>query len=721
MGIKTKVGLTLLCALASTQAFAIVSATLPASRSVQVNSSATIFATIINPADTTASGCRISLQSDIDADLFFQTTDPATNALIGQRDEPVDIGPGAAQSFLVGVTPRSSFSATDVAFNFSCDNTDAAPSFSGLNTLLLSASTVPVPDIVAIALTPSGNGVAELPKENNLGFFSMATVNVGAPEQLQLTARAANSLDGNLLVCETNPATGACLAPPSTALTTQIDSSATPTFAVFASSFLALPLDPANGRIFVEFADTNGQIRGSTSVAVSGGGPDVTALFGQTSEGELTLPTSPTADQFRWIVDQIRLGNPSISELESRLSPAFNPQDIQNFINSLHQSYPNLSITEFPIVTPLLVSGIADNGGTGQPITINITTRLSDGLISLFGVTNFSGSSIRAQDQNLTAQAVTDLLATSADGVSLMVARVNSANQCVPVLAVNEDIPRGVGSTFKIYVLAALASAVNDGVVGLEQILPLDAGFFAPGDNVSSEPAGTALSVLDHARLMIGTSDNTTTDHLHNLAGRARLDQAVRDLGHTNPDILTPLLSINQNFSLFRVLQLDEALAYLNGSEAQQQQTVIDRLEPIGSLVNNSAATLFNDTILATGTWQASPVDLCNAMTNLRTRYPVGTDAFRLINEAMSSAAPFPNIRSVWDRVWFKGGSLASGVTGVVETRVLTFAWFVESAARGRYVVVGEANNPLVGGIDNAAFGSRLTRLLELVATGQVE
>ena len=209
--------------LTSAQAFAIVSATLPASRSVQVDNPATIFATIINPADTTAAGCQIGLVSGIDAELFFQTTDPATNALTGEQNAPVDIAPGAAQSFLVGLTPRSAFAATDVILDFTCNNTDPAPSFSGLNTLLLSASETPVADIIAIALTPTGDGIAALPLENTLGFFSMATVNVGAADQLTVRARPAAALDGNLLVCQTDPLTGACLEPPSTSFVASID------------------------------------------------------------------------------------------------------------------------------------------------------------------------------------------------------------------------------------------------------------------------------------------------------------------------------------------------------------------------------------------------------------------------------------------------------------------------------------------------------------------
>lgn len=83
-------------------ASAIVSATLPASRSVQVDTTATIFATVINPEQEAATGCAISLATGIDAELFFQITDPADNSLTGEPNEPVDIPPSESQSFLIG-------------------------------------------------------------------------------------------------------------------------------------------------------------------------------------------------------------------------------------------------------------------------------------------------------------------------------------------------------------------------------------------------------------------------------------------------------------------------------------------------------------------------------------------------------------------------------------------------------------------------------------------
>jgi hypothetical protein len=71
-----------------------------------------------------------------------------------------------------------------------------------------------------------------------------------------------------LLICQTNPASGACLAAPAPSVTTTIAANATPTFGIFVAGSGTVPFDPANNRVFVSFGDSGGTVRGSTSVAV---------------------------------------------------------------------------------------------------------------------------------------------------------------------------------------------------------------------------------------------------------------------------------------------------------------------------------------------------------------------------------------------------------------------------------------------------------------------
>lgn len=246
----------------------LVSAVLPASRSVQVNTVATAFGTIINAGSNKGVGCALSLGSSIPATFGYQTTNPATNALTGTPNTPVDITAGNAQSFVFSVMPTAALNPTDVVITASCANASAAPTVVGLNTLLLSASNTPVPDIVALGATATNDGILSIQGSNGAGAFAVATVNVGAAGAITASADTGSAgLGLQLSVCQTNP-NGSCQQNPAASVTTTIATNATPTFSIFAQANGSVAFDPANNRIFVRFKDAGNVTRGSTSVAV---------------------------------------------------------------------------------------------------------------------------------------------------------------------------------------------------------------------------------------------------------------------------------------------------------------------------------------------------------------------------------------------------------------------------------------------------------------------
>jgi streptogramin lyase len=248
----------------------LVSALLPTSRSVQVGAAATVFATVINASpDTAGTLCQLQPATTVPAGFFFQTTDPSTNALTGTANATVTLAPGAAQSFVLGLTPSASIAPTNIAFNFTCANAPAAVSSVGLNTLLLSASTTPTPDIVALSATANADGIVDIPGATGAGAFAIATVNVGAAGEITASTNiGAASLPVTVSICQTVPASGVCMAPPTASVSTMIAADATPTFAVFVQGNGDVPFLPENNRVFLQFTDASGTVRGSTSVAV---------------------------------------------------------------------------------------------------------------------------------------------------------------------------------------------------------------------------------------------------------------------------------------------------------------------------------------------------------------------------------------------------------------------------------------------------------------------
>jgi hypothetical protein len=247
-------------------------AVLPASRSVQVGSPATAFATIVNAGGSTATSCGVAPNSPLPISFVYQATNPMTNALTGTPNTPVDIPPGASQSFFVGVTPTASLGPVYTNFAFFCANANVAPQSDGIDALLLSGSSTPTPDIVALAA--SGDpGIVDIPGANGTGAFAVATANVGAAATITAVADTGRAnLPISINICQTVPATGACLRTPAPTVTTTINAGDTPTFGIFVSGSGAVPFDPANNRVFVrfnQFGSGFGSVpRGATSVAV---------------------------------------------------------------------------------------------------------------------------------------------------------------------------------------------------------------------------------------------------------------------------------------------------------------------------------------------------------------------------------------------------------------------------------------------------------------------
>jgi hypothetical protein len=204
----------------------------------------------------------------VPATLSYRATDATTNQVIGLLSTPVSIGAGAGQNFVFGLTPTGEILPTDVQLSLACGGT-SAPVLPGINTLLLSASIPPVPDIVALAATVGNTGIVNIPGSSGVGIFAVATVNVGVGSAITASAdTGAASLPVTVSLCRSNPATSECLAAPTSTVTTSVAANETPTFAIFITGASTIGNDPANNRIFVRFRDASGVTRGSTSVAV---------------------------------------------------------------------------------------------------------------------------------------------------------------------------------------------------------------------------------------------------------------------------------------------------------------------------------------------------------------------------------------------------------------------------------------------------------------------
>lgn len=257
--------------LGSTTPVSLVAAVLPDSRSIQTGNTATVFATVINAGTAPATDCGIALDASTAASvgLAFQTSNSATNELTGSPNVPVTIPPGVAQSFVVSLIPTAAFDAATINLSFACTNTAAASIINGVDSIILSASATPVPDVISLTATASGDGIVDIPGALGTGAFAVATTNLGTSSAITVSADTGGAQTPiTMNLCQTNPATGACISAIGPSVATTINTNETPTFAVFVTGTATVPFNPATSRIFVRFTDAGGVVRGASSVAV---------------------------------------------------------------------------------------------------------------------------------------------------------------------------------------------------------------------------------------------------------------------------------------------------------------------------------------------------------------------------------------------------------------------------------------------------------------------
>lgn len=247
----------------------VVAAVLPSSCSVQVGVTATAFATIINAGPAILDGCAIVPLTSVPATFLYQTTDLLTNAPTGTPTRRFRSGPGRLRrSWSTSHRRRPSCRSR-------CDSASHARALIRRDRARHQhAVALRVCDARARPHRAERDAEPERPprdpRRRKRNAFSLATFNLGIGASITVTPSPRSiALPLNLLVCQTNPATGQCLAVPTSSVTVTIDATATPTFSIFGTATGAISFDPTNHRIFVDFTDAGGATRGSSSVAAT--------------------------------------------------------------------------------------------------------------------------------------------------------------------------------------------------------------------------------------------------------------------------------------------------------------------------------------------------------------------------------------------------------------------------------------------------------------------
>lgn len=255
-----------------------------------------------------------------------------------------------------------------------------------------------------------------------------------------------------------------------------------------------------------------------------------------------------------------------------------------------------------------------------------------------------------------------------------------------------------IGSTFKLWVLDALAEEIEAGRLRWDQVVRLGPRSL-PGGITQDWPEGAAVTVETLATLMISRSDNTATDTLIRLVGRERIGQRVRATGHSAPARMLPLLTTAEAFAL-KLSPPAERDAYARADEAGQARMLAE-LDPYKAIVEADLAKLAAPTAIDAAEWFASPADIARVLDSLRRR----ADPRALQILAVAPSMP-GELRKRFAYVGYKGGS---------EAGVLNLTWLLR-AKSGEWIVVTASWNDAEKPLDAAKLEGLGQRLVHLAA-----
>lgn len=425
----------------------------------------------------------------------------------------------------------------------------------------------------------------------------------------------------------------------------------------------------------------------------SGGGSGVPTTSGagatpSPTPSAVALPATPVGDAAGWVLDQLAAASgPSPEQAQERFSPGFLEQlgatPLSDVFDGLRALGPWTPTAVEGTGTEALVS-LATGSGTAYRMQVVVD---ADGVI---GGLLFTEDTVAGREPATSWDAVADELAGLGAETHLLAARVEDGG-CVPVdpAAVRSaDEPAPLGSVFKLYVLGAVAAAVQDGELAWDEELVVSGDVRSlPSGELQDAPEGAAVSVREAAGGMIAISDNTAADLLATTVGRPAVEAAVTALGAQDPSGLVPFPTTREVFTLG--WGAPDVLERWAGAGAEQRRALLEEIPP--DLGGVGAADVTTPVWPQGVGWSASAQDVCRAHVGLQEL--AEQPGLEPVREVLAENPGVPLDEEVWDYAAFKGGS-APGV--------LAASWYLERADGDDFVLVAQAAD--AGAVDQPLF-----------------
>lgn len=278
--------------------------------------------------------------------------------------------------------------------------------------------------------------------------------------------------------------------------------------------------------------------------------------------------------------------------------------------------------------------------------------------------------------------------------------------EIVPLGSLNPEQVQGVGSSFKLYILATLGEQVRDGMLDWGDPVEItEEGRSVPGGDLRYVENGTRFTLRYIAERMIQKSDNTATDHAMLVAGRENVEQMFVTANHASPKRNVPLLRTRE-FAFLKFVYPDVE-GYLAADTEERRRILREEIsvldyEDLLAVAEEQEAPHLIDTV----EWFASPTDLANVMLTLKTMAESDFSLQPLL-EIMALETQLTIDAETWPYAGFKGGS---------EMGVLHGTWLLRRHD-GRWFVLSIGFNDTEQAIDMEAAIGAMTAAMATLAT----
>lgn len=262
----------------------------------------------------------------------------------------------------------------------------------------------------------------------------------------------------------------------------------------------------------------------------------------------------------------------------------------------------------------------------------------------------------------------------------------------------NAESQFATGSTFKLYVLAELASQVAAGERRWSDVVPIGVRNFS-SSATQNWPLDTPVTLQTLATWMISVSDNAATDALMRELGREAIEGKLASIGHSAPDKALPMLTTVEAFALKSNPALRQR--FEKASEAGQRDLLAAERAALSFAAIDMSHMGSGPNAIETIEWFASPKDTALLLNNLRRLDNQTARDIMAVNSGIGPAAA-----AKWRYLGYKGGS---------EPGVISMSFLAQSKAGQWYAISGSWNNPAKE-VDNNAFAALMTRLMDSVA-----